>query len=169
MIPIYNQYFGGLHNILRGREKNMRRYITTIFIMLLLTGCAGTMNGMLRDTGALVTINFQQGMEHDDLQVVMPDGETFKGKVVMVGRSSGIGWGFGSASATSSTGTSAYGTGSSYSVVETYTGNMQGVLFGDRKHTMRCKLQYADSSGFTNSGGVGMCETSDDRVIDIQW
>lgn len=147
----------------------MHRLLPLIILSLFLSGCAGTMNGMMRSTGDRVTINYQQGMEHDDLQVVMPDGETFKGKVVMVGRSSGIGWGFGSASATSSNGTSAYGTSSAFSVVETYTGNMQGVLFGDRKHTMRCKLQYADSSGFTTSGGVGMCETSDGRVIDVQW
>jgi len=147
----------------------MHRLLPLIIAALFLSGCAGTMNGMVRNTGDRITINYQQGMEHDDLHVVMPDGETFIGKAVMVGRSSGIGWGFGSASATTSTGTSAHGTGSAFSVIETYTGNMQGVLFGDRKHTMRCKLQYADSSGFTTSGGVGMCETSDGRVIDVQW
>jgi hypothetical protein len=147
----------------------MYRHITTIFIVLVLAGCAGTMNGMVRNTGERVTINYQQGMEHDDLQVVMPDGETFNGKVVMVGHSSGLGWGFGSALATSSTGASAYGAGSTLSILETYTGSMQGVLFGDRKHTMSCKFQYADSSGVTTSGGVGLCEISDGRVIDVQW
>ena len=147
----------------------MYRKFAVLTIVLFLSGCAGTMDGMVRNNGDRVTISYQQGMEHDDLQVVMPDGETFKGKAVMVDRSSGVGWGFGGASATSSTGASAYGTGSAFSVVETYTGSMQGVLFGDRKHTMRCKFQYADSSGFTTSGGVGLCEISDGRVIDVQW
>jgi len=137
----------------------MHRLITATVIVLLLSGCAGTMNGMVRNTGDSVTITYQQGMEHDDLQVVMPDGEIFKGKAVMVGRSSGIGWGFGGASATSP----------AFSIVESYTGSMQAVLFGDRKHTMRCKFQYADSSGFTTSGGVGHCETSDGRVVDVLW
>lgn len=147
----------------------MHRMTLLIIIPLFLSGCAGIMNGMVRNTGDRVSINYQQGMEHDDLQVVMPGGETFKGKAVMVGRSSNIGWGFGGASVTGSSGASAYGTGSAFSVVETYTGNMQGVLFGDRKHTMRCKLQYADTGGFTTSGGIGICETSDGRVIDVQW
>ena len=147
----------------------MHRLLTIIFIPLIFSGCAGTMNGMVRDTGDMVTINYQQGMEHDDLQVVMPDGETFKGKAVMVGRSSSHGWGFGGASAKSTNGANAYATGSTFSVLEKYTGSMQAVLFGDRKHSMRCKFQYVDSSGFTTSGGVGLCETSDGRVIDVQW
>lgn len=152
------------------KEKNvMKSKLAILAIMPLLFGCAGTMNGMIRNTGERVTISYQQGMEHDDLQVVLPDGETFKGKVIMVGRSSGFGYGFGSASAISSSGRSAYATGSAFSVVNTYTGSMQGILFGDRGHTMRCKFQYADPSGFTSSGGIGVCETSDGRVIDVQW
>jgi len=127
----------------------MRKKLSATLALLsivLLVGCAGTMNGMVRSSG-----------------------ETFKGKVVMVGRSSGIGYGFGTASATTSSGGTAYGTGSAFTVVKTYTGNMQGVLFGDRGHTMRCSFQYAASSGSTTSGGVGVCETSDGRVIDVQW
>lgn len=147
----------------------MRKVIVLSLAISFITGCAGTMNGMVRNTGDRVTINYQQGMEHDNLQLVMPDGETFKGKVVMVGRSTSSGWTTSNLTATSSTGQSAYGTGSAFSVVETYTGSMEGVLFGDRKHTMRCKFQYADSSGFTTAGGVGLCETSDGRVIDVQW
>ena len=145
---------------------------TTQLVLLgiaLFAGCSGTMNGMVRNSGDRVTISYEQGMEHDKLQVTLPDGETYKGKVVMVGRSSGYGYGFGTALAKSRSGSAVYGTRSAFSVVETYTGNMQGVLFGDRGHTMRCVFQYADSSGFTDSGGVGVCETSDGRVIDVQW
>jgi len=124
---------------------------------------------MIRNTGDQVLISYQQGMSHDSLQVTLPDGETFRGKVVMVGQSSSIGYGYGTVSASSNYGTSAYAQGSTFNVVNNYTGNMQGVLFGDRGHTMRCSFQYADSSGFTTEGGVGVCETSDGRVIDVQW
>lgn len=143
---------------------------TFLFILFLfLVGCSGAMNGMIRDSGERATISYQQGMSHDSLQVTLPDGETFKGKVVMVGASTGIASGFGTATAYDSAGNTAFGTGSTFGVVSTYTGNIQGVLFGDRKHTMRCRFQYADSSGFTTAGGVGVCETSDGRVIDVQW
>lgn len=147
----------------------MRHILAALAISTLLVGCSGAMNGMVRNDGTRVSIAYEQGMDHDKLSVTMPDGETFTGKVVMVGASSGIVSGFGSASAYSSTGNYAYGTGSTFGVVNTYTGNMQGVLFGDKGHTMRCKFQYADTSGFTTSGGVGLCETSDNRVIDVQW
>ena len=123
---------------------------------IMLHGCAGTMNGMVRNSGERVAISYQQGIAHDYLVVVMPDGENFTGKAVMVGRSSSIGWG--------STGTT-----SAFGVVQTYTGNMWAVLFGDRNNTMQCKLQYSDSSGMTSAGGIGLCETSDGRLIDVLW
>jgi len=147
----------------------MKSKLAILTIVALLSGCSGIMNGMIRNSGDRVTISYQQGMLHDDLRVVLPGGETFKGKAVMVGSSSGIGYGFGSASATSTSGKSAHGTGTAFSVIATYTGSMQAVLFGDRGHTMRCKFQYADSGGNTSSGGVGICETSDGKVIDVQW
>lgn len=127
------------------------------------------MQGMVRNDGTRVPIAYEQGMEHDNLKVEMPDGETFTGKVVMVGASTGFASGFGSASAIDNSGGYAYGSGSTFGVVNTYTGNMQGVLFGDNGHTMRCKFQYADSSGLTTSGGIGLCEASNGRIIDVQW
>lgn len=57
------------------------------------------------------------------------------------------------------------GQGSAFSVVSTYTGNVAAVLFEDRGHTMRCSFQYADTSGLTSMGGVGLCETSDGRTM----
>ena len=143
--------------------------ILVIAVCLTLGGCAGTMNGMVRSTGHPVSIAYTQSMDHDDLTVTMPDGETFTGKAVMVGKSTSVGYGLSSATATSSKGRYTTGSGTGFGVVNTYTGNMQAVLFGNRGHTMRCNLQYADSSGYTGDGGIGLCETSDGRVIDVQW
>lgn len=135
----------------------MNRIGAILVTAALLVGCSGAMNGMIRDDGSRVPILYEQGMDHDKLRVTMPDGETFTGKAVMVGASSAF------------VSSNSYGTAPSFAVVNTYTGNVEGVLFGDRGHTMRCKFQYADSSGFTTAGGVGLCETSDNRVIDVQW
>jgi hypothetical protein len=92
------------------------------------------MQGMIRGSGERVTMSYEQAMQHDNLNVTLPDGETFRGKVVREIR-----------------------------------GNMRGTLFGDRGRTMACRFHYADSSGFTCAGGVGMRETSDGRLIDVQW
>ena len=135
----------------------MNRIGAILVTAALLVGCSGAMNGMIRDDGSRVPISYEQGMDHDKLRVTMPDGETFTGKAVMVGASSAFVSGY------------AYGTAPSFAVVNTYNGNIQAVLFGDRGHTRRCNFQYADSSGFTTAGGVGLCETSDERVIDVQW
>ena len=131
----------------------MYKKFILIFILASLVGCAGTMNGMIRSSGDRISIKYEQGISHDSLEVTLPDGEIFKGKVVMVGSSTSF----------------VHGNNSSFAVVETYTGNVVGVLFGDRGHTMRCKFQYADSGGLTSAGGIGLCETSDNRVIDVQW
>lgn len=117
-----------------------------------LSACAGTMNGMVRGSGEPVTIAYTQNMQSDDLQVTMPDGEIFTGRAVMADRSTGT-----------------VAIGSSFAVVQNNTGNMQAVLFGNKRHTMNCKLQYANSSGNTSDGGVGVCETSNGKIIDVQW
>ena len=138
----------------------MRRTFAILPFVLLVLGCSGTMDGMVRDSGTRITLSYVQGIEHDDLQVQMPDGELFSGKAVMSDRSSAL---------ISSIGSNASGSGTAFSVVQTYTGSMVGVLFGDRGNTMQCRFQYADSGGFTPSGGVGLCETSDGQLIDVQW
>ena len=147
----------------------MKSKLAILAIVVLLSGCSGAMNGMIRDTGERVSITYEQGMSSDSLVITLPDGEIFKGRAVRVGSSTGIVSGFGAASAYGSGGNSAYGTSSSFGVVSTHTGNLQATLFGDRKHTMRCSFQYADTSGYTPEGGIGVCETSDGRVIDVQW
>lgn len=133
-----------------------------------LTACAGTMNGMIRGTGQPIAIAYTQGMMHDDLQVTMPDGEIFKGKAVMTDHSTGMGFGFGNAIGTTPTDTYT-ASGNSFVIVQTFSGRVQAVLFGDRGNSMRCKFKYADSGGLTNAGGIGLCETSDGRVVDVQW
>ena len=55
--------------------------------------------------------------------------------------------------------------------VFTYTssGNFVVVLIVDKGSSMRCSMNYADSSGFTTPGGVGLYNLSDGWVIDVTW
>jgi len=140
----------------------MKNPIVVICLFLSLCACTGTMNGMVRGSGEKISISYEQAMDYDNLQVTMMDGETFTGKAVMAGHSTNLGTGFAVASAVPAN-------AALFGIFENYTGSMQAVLFGDKGHTMRCQFQYADSSGFAASGGVGLCEISDGRIVDVQW
>jgi len=103
------------------------------------------------------------GFGYGTLKTTLADGETFEGKFVEES-STDYGTGFGTAW---SGNTAAYGT--TFGTVESYSGNIEAVLFGNNKHTMKCRFRAADSMMGLPSGGVGMCQVSDGRVIDIQF
>lgn len=126
--------------------------LAALAVLLVVSGCSGTMQGVTRGTGEAVQFSYEQGMNSDTLTAVI-GGETFKGKAVQRGKQS--------VSATTWSGDAVFGTAS--------TGDMVAVLLGSRGSSLSCQLQYADSSGFTTSGGVGVCRHSDGRVIDVVW
>uniref|UniRef100_UPI0040479045 hypothetical protein n=1 Tax=Yoonia sp. TaxID=2212373 RepID=UPI0040479045 len=142
------------------------KFITKILLIGTITGlaaCSGTMQGVMRGSGQPVQFSYEQGMDSDTLTAVI-DGESFRGKSVMRGASTTVGTGFGTVRAA---GTTAFGTTTVFG--STYTGDFVAVLLGSRGSSLSCQLQYADSSGFTTSGGVGVCQHSDGRVMDIIW
>lgn len=141
----------------------MKSIIVAASLTLLLGACAGTMQGVVRGTGQPVQFSYEQGMDSDTLRAVI-DGESFQGKAVMRGASTSFGTAFGTAYSGTA---SAFGTSSI--VGSTYTGDFVATLLGSRGSSLSCQLQYADSSGFTAMGGVGVCQHSDGRIIDIVW
>jgi hypothetical protein len=55
------------------------KYKNISFVFLFaLAACTGTMNGVVRGTGEVVQINYEQGMSSDTLNAVI-DGENFTG------------------------------------------------------------------------------------------
>jgi hypothetical protein len=121
------------------------------------------MQGVVRGTGKPVQFSYEQGIDSDTLTANI-DGEIFHGKSVMQGASTTIGTGFGTATSGS---TSAFGT--TTIIGSTTTGDFVAVLIGNKGSSLSCQLHYADSSGFTTSGGVGVCQHSDGRVVDVIW
>ena len=138
-------------------KRTYARVALVIALLLGISGCSGTMNGMIRGTGERVSISYEQAMEHDNLVLTMPDGEVFTGKAVSAGNISGFGQGYN------------YETGSTFTTFNASSGNFVATLFGNKGTTMRCKLNYASSYGDTSGGGVGVCEASNGNVVDIQW
>ncbi|BDW84329.1 hypothetical protein MACH21_05060 [Roseicyclus marinus] len=98
---------------------------------------------------------YEQGFDRDFYQTTV-DGENFSGQAINAGATSGVGTVFAGG-----------GTGTVF--MSSTNGNFVAVLMGDRGSTMRCQMNYADSSGFTSFGGVGLCQHSDGRVIDVTW
>lgn len=137
-------------------QREMKKLITMVLFCVVLTGCAGTMQGVVRDSGKKIVFNYTQGMETDTLTTLI-DEENFKGKAVMRNSSSFTG--------------NAINSDGSNSVIfgNTTTGDIVAKLMGDKGSVLNCDLQYADSSGFTTSGGVGTCKHSDGRIIDVIW
>ncbi|SHJ24525.1 hypothetical protein [Wenxinia saemankumensis] len=138
--------------------------VTLLVGTLILAGCSGTMQGVIRGEGTPVQFSYEQGMDSDQLTAVI-DGEQFRGRSVMDGAASTFGTGFGTAFDMSG---GAYSGMTNY-VGYTTTGDFTATLLGSRGSTLRCDLDYADSSGLTNVGGVGVCQHSDGRIIDVVW
>lgn len=133
----------------------MKKTIITpvLSITLAVAGCSGTMQGVVRGEGTAVQFHYEQGVDRDYYTLVM-GGETFKGQAVYADATTGFGW-------NTSTNASA--------IVTTTSGNMIATLFGDKGSTMRCNMNYADSTGFTTMGGVGACQHSNGKIIDVMW
>jgi len=56
-----------------------------------------------------------------------------------------------------------------FEAVESFDGNAEAVLTGDRGNIMKCRFHITDIIfGFT-SGGFGICQVSDGREIDIYF
>ena len=59
--------------------------------------------------------------------------------------------------------------GSSSGIGFSSGGKVKAVMLGSQGSTLRCLMQYADSTGFTTMGGVGECAHSDGSRIDVTW
>ena len=140
-----------------------RKALLITVIAVVVGGCAGTMQGVVRGDGTPLVFSYEQGMISDTYTVEI-DGEKFSGRAVMVDAAETFATAFGTTFGATSL------TSSSVTVISSSTsGRFKATLLGNRGSTLRCLMQYADSSGFTTLGGVGECIHSDGRVIDVVW
>ena len=115
-------------------------------------GCSGTMKGVDRYSGKRIFFSYtEEKFGSAEIRVTMPDGEHFVGSIV-------------EQQAAADTAAPA---GKIYPAVDEFRGNTEAFLQGDRGHNMKCKFRLSDKVLGFKSGGFGLCETDDDRVIDI--
>jgi hypothetical protein len=105
------------------------------------------MKGVDRYSGKRVYFSYEDDkFGSGEIQMTMPDGERFVGGIVddpTVESSKG------------------------YPSVYEFPGNREAFLEGDRGGKMRCKFRLSDTIVGFKSGGYGLCETEDGRVIDM--
>lgn len=141
----------------------MRIGAITLVLSIGLSGCmVGDMKGVLSD-GKPVVMKYEQNMTSDTYSTVI-DGESFEGRAVPIGDSVTFGTAFGASY-------NSYGTtfGNTFGTGYSSSGKFKAILIGSAGSSLRCLMEYADSSGFTNMGGVGECVHSDGRTLVINW
>ncbi len=122
-----------------------------IILMLVLSACTGQMAGLVHTPDGAPLGRAEYTYKEDifgsgTVTATMPNGEFFKGSYVMV-----------ETRATTSKATNVFAT-KSFS-----DDQFNAVLFSDRNNSMRC-LFHGDILH-----GIGTCEISDGRRVDLQW
>ena len=146
---------------MKNQENPLGIALILLLFLGLLTACSGTMKGMVQQGGESVNFHFEDtGLGSGALRTTLSDGETFKGRFAEES-SSGFVTGF------DTSGTIVRK--EAFEAVESYSGNIEAILFGNKGHTMRCKFRAANSLMGLPSGGEGRCQVSDGRVIDVQF
>ena len=130
-------------------------YAFIALFLALMTACSGTMQGVVRKDARRVAFDYSDSkIGTADVQVVMPEGERFEGRVER---------------GTDRTRSNSSSTISSdkFEAVEIFDGNADAVLSGNRGNIMKCRFHLTDVIIGFSGGGFGICQLSDGRVIDI--
>lgn len=134
-----------------------RMFILAAILLTVQLGCAGSMKGVVRRDAKRIELTYTDSrLGTGSLQAVMPGGERFEGKIVRIGWMSGQ-------SDTAVTGSES----TVFEDVQLFDGNAEATLSGNKGNIMKCRFNLADSIIGLSSGGFGICQVTDGRVIDI--
>ena len=133
-------------------------YVAMALIFTVLTACSGTLQGIVRNNARRVAFNYSDSRmgAAADIQVVMPEGEHFEGRVER------------GTDGTRSNSSSTIST-DRFEAVETFVGNADAVLSGNRGNIMKCRFHLTDNIIGFSAHGFGICQLSDGRIIDIYF
>ena len=132
-------------------------FILVAILLSVQLGCAGSMKGVVRRDAKRIELTYTNSrLGKGSLQTVLPGGERFEGQIVKIG------------SADVQSNTAASGNESTdFEDVIIFNGNAEATLSGSKGNLMKCRFNLADSFIGLSSGGFGLCQVSDGRVIDI--
>jgi hypothetical protein len=126
--------------------------LISIWLILALMACSGSMKGLDRYSGERVYFTYEdEKFGSAIIKVTMPDGERFTGKTMDVSKAK----------------EDRAPVNRRYLTVDQFPGNIVAFLTGDRGNNMKCKFKLSDTLLGFKGGGYGLCQTSEDRLIDI--
>jgi hypothetical protein len=132
-------------------------FILVAILLAVQLGCAGSMKGVVRRDAKRIELTYTDSrLGKGSLQTVLPGGERFVGKIVRIG----------STDVQSDTAVSG-NESTAFEDVHIFDGNAKATLVGNKGNIMKCRFNLADSIIGLSSGGFGICQVTDGRVIDI--
>lgn len=115
------------------------------------------MQGQIQGGKPVIFAYNDSGFDSGTLEVMLPDGEHFSGKYVNKNSDASMSfYGTSGGQATNGHGTA--------NIAE---GKIVAVLMGNRGNTMQCTMSPSNASMGMISDGVGQCQVSDGRKIDV--
>ena len=139
--------------------KSLKALVVLSLIMAITMGCSGQIDGVIRRDAKRIEITYTSSrLKAAKLTAVLPDGEQFHGKSETLDRTR-------DAMETSST-AAGFNSGS-FEAVQSFPGNSKATLSGSRGNLIKCRFKITDVIIGFSSGGTGICQVSDGRVIDV--
>ena len=134
-------------------------FIGAVIILTVTLGCTGQMDGVIRRDAARIEITYTDSrVAAAELIAVLPSGEHFLGKPERLDRTKDV-----METSPSKTGDIAF----HFEALQTFPGNVKATLSGNRGKIIKCRFRLTDVILGFSSGGTGLCQISDGRVIDV--
>ena len=139
--------------------KNLRACGVAVLLLVVAMGCSGQMEGVIRRDAKRIQITYTDSrLSVAELIVFLPDGEQFHGRSEMFDREKDM------MERNSTDNNDASGR---FDALLGFHGNSMATLAGSRGNVIKCRFKIADVIMGFSSGGTGMCQISDGRVIDV--
>ncbi len=133
--------------------------VLAAMVLMVVLGCSGTMDGVIRQDAARIQITFTDTrIAAAELITTLPDGQRFQGKPEKLDAQKDM------MAAGASQGTAQP---ASFPALLSFPGNVKALLSGSKGRQMACRFRLTDVVLGFSSGGFGLCQMSDGRVIDV--
>ena len=134
-------------------------FICGAIFSIVFFGCSGSIKGIIRRDAVRIPITYTDSrIGKGVLQTVLPDGESFEGQLLKASSMNQL-------EPTNSVESSRDIL--DFPAIQSFEGNAEATLAGNRGRIIKCRFKLSDTVIGLSSGGFGVCQVSDSRVIDI--
>ena len=134
-------------------------FIGAVMILTVAVGCTGQMDAIIRRDAKRIEITYTDSrVTVAELLAVLPNGEYFRGKTEWFDRTREM---------MEADSTNTDDVAIHFEAMQTFAGNVKATLSGNRGATIECRFKLTDVIIGFSGGGVGICQISDGRVIDV--